>query len=59
MRAIPTGSGARYATEQGRRPGMSLEWRSQGDTAMLVEAPLDDTRTAADERIVARCTRRR
>src|SRR5262245_20437134 len=30
MHSVRAASGARYATEQGRRPDMSLEWHTKG-----------------------------
>lgn len=55
MHSVRTASGARYATEQGRRPDMSLEWHTKGGEGLLMEAPLDHTRTADSLKVVARC----
>lgn len=58
MRAAPVGSGARYVVEQGRRPDMSMEWRTKGDEGMLLEAPLSDSRQPEDLKAFARCQAR-
>lgn len=55
LRAAPAASGARYVVEQGRRPDMSMEWHTRGDEGLLLEAPLSDSRGAADLVAFGRC----
>jgi membrane-bound inhibitor of C-type lysozyme len=57
MYSVRAASGARYATEQGRAQDVSLEWHTKGDSGVLSEAPLSDTRTDKDVRTVAQCSK--
>ena len=52
---VPSGSGAEYSTEQGLTPDMLLVWWTKADRGMLIESPLDDSATEADDDIRARC----
>ena len=40
--AVRSGSGARYATEQGLKPDHGLQWWIKGDDATLSEMVMDD-----------------
>ncbi len=55
MYSVRAASGARYATEQGRRTDWSLEWHVKGDEGLLLEAPLSDSRKPEDLQRIARC----
>jgi heat shock protein HslJ len=55
MRSAPGASGARYVTEQGRRPDWSMEWHAKGGEGLLLEAPLSDARKPEDLKPFAHC----
>ncbi len=54
--AVPTASGASYATEQGLRPEQGMRWRTQGREAFMESMTLDHTAKPEDETILFNCT---
>lgn len=43
MQSVATGSGARFATENGLKPGYGLQWWTRGEEATLSEILMDHT----------------
>ena len=53
---VPSGSGAKYATENGLNPDYLLVWWTKSTEATMIESPLDDSAGPDDERTVTTCT---
>jgi membrane-bound inhibitor of C-type lysozyme len=54
--AVPSASGAKYATEQGLEEGAGLIWWVKGDEAMVIEMTLDHTVTPNQYPVITTCS---
>jgi len=52
MTQAMSASGARYTTNEGRSPGMTLTWWNKGNDGMLLEGPTDGS---VEEKQIADC----
>jgi membrane-bound inhibitor of C-type lysozyme len=54
--SVVSGSGARYATEQGLNFEQGMSWHTKGDDAILKTVTLDDSAKPEDEVILFSCS---